>query len=82
VKKVKVMRQRGRTRLSAKNQATIPVEALRRAGLRPGDELLVEAAGAGRIVLARSEDLIARHAGALTGVYPRGYLRQLRREWR
>jgi bifunctional DNA-binding transcriptional regulator/antitoxin component of YhaV-PrlF toxin-antitoxin module len=41
------MRQRGRTRLSAKNQATIPVEALRRAGLRPGDELLVEAAGAG-----------------------------------
>jgi bifunctional DNA-binding transcriptional regulator/antitoxin component of YhaV-PrlF toxin-antitoxin module len=82
VTKVKVMRQRGRTRLSAKNQATIPVEALRRAGLKPGDELLVQAAGAGRIVLMRSDDPIARHAGALTGVYPKGYLRQLRREWR
>jgi bifunctional DNA-binding transcriptional regulator/antitoxin component of YhaV-PrlF toxin-antitoxin module len=74
--------RRGRTRLSAKNQATIPVPALRQAGLRPGDELRVEAAGAGRIVLVRADEVTARHAGRLTGVYPHGFLRRLRREWR
>ncbi len=58
------------------------MDALRRAGLGPGDELLVEAVGRGRIVLARADDLIARHAGSLTGVYPKGYLARLRREWR
>jgi len=79
---VKPRRKRGRTRLSAKNQATIPVAALRRAGLRPGDELQVEAAGAGRIVLSRVEETLARYAGSLTGVYPKGSLRTLRREWR
>lgn len=82
MKAVKHKRVRGRTRLSAKNQATIPVEALRRAGLRSGDELRVEAAGPGRIVLVRVADAIARHAGRLTGAYPPGYLARLRREWR
>lgn len=82
MKSVKNRRVRGRTRISAKNQATIPVEALRRAGLKPGDELRVEAAGPGRIVLARVTDAIARHAGRLTGVYPPGYLARLRSEWR
>ena len=79
---VKRLRQRGRTRLSAKNQATIPVAALRRAGLKPGDELRVESAGAGRIVLTRVEETIATYAGRLTGVYPKGSLQKLRREWR
>lgn len=75
-------RRRGRTRLSAKNQATIPVAALRQAGLRPGDELRVEAAGPGRIVLARVEETLAGYAGRLTGVYPKRALHKLRREWR
>ena len=73
---------RGRTRISAKNQATIPVDALRKAGLRAGDELIVEFAGRGRIVLARADDLIAKHAGSLTGLCPKAYLAGLRREWR
>src|SRR5439155_936012 len=60
---VKHRRRRGRTRLSVKNQATIPVAALRRAGLKPGDELRVEAAGAGRIVLTRVEETLAGYAG-------------------
>jgi bifunctional DNA-binding transcriptional regulator/antitoxin component of YhaV-PrlF toxin-antitoxin module len=80
--KVKRLRVRGRTRLSRKHQATIPVEALRQAGLRAGDELRVEAAGPGRIVLARVADVVARHAGRLTGVFPKDYLKGLRREWR
>lgn len=79
---VKRSRRQGCTRLSAKHQATIPVAALRRAGLRPGDELRVEAVGAGRIVLTRVEETLAKYAGRLTGVYPRGSLRRLRREWR
>lgn len=74
-------RRRGYTRISRKNQATLPAEALRQAGLKPGDELKVEAAGAGRIVLARAVDLIQRHAGKAAGVYPPGYLDQLRDEW-
>lgn len=82
MEEVKKSRPRGRTRISGKHQVTIPVRALRRSGLGPGDELQVEAAGAGRIVLVRAADLIARHAGRLTGVYPKGYLKTLRREWR
>lgn len=74
--------RRGRTRISSKHQATIPVEALRRAGLKPGDELVVQAAGAGRIVFVRAEDLIAKHAGAGAGDYPTGCLDALRAEWR
>ena len=79
---VKNVRRRGRRRISAKNQATIPVAALRRAGLKPGDELRVEAAGAGRIILTRVEETLAGYAGRLTGVYPKGSLKKLRREWR
>jgi len=75
-------RRRGHTRISRKNQATLPIEALRQAGLKPGDELRVEAAGAGRIVLVRAVDLIERHAGKAPGVYPPGYLDQLRDGWR
>jgi len=62
-------RRRGRTRISTNNQATIPVAALRRAGLKPGDELRVEAAGAGRIVLSRVEETLAAYVGRLTGIY-------------
>lgn len=79
---VKRHRRRGRTRISSKNQATIPVAALRRAGLKPGDELRVESAGAGRIVLSRVEETLAGYAGRLTGIYPKGTLNRLRREWR
>ncbi len=79
---VKRTARRGRTRISSKHQATIPVDALRRAGLAPGDELIVEAAGAGRIVLVRADDLIERHAGKGAGDYGPGYLDRLRDEWR
>ncbi len=78
----KVKHRRGHTRISRKNQATLPAEALRRAGLKPGDELTVEAAGAGRIVLVRAVDLIEKHAGKAPDIYAPGYLEQLRNEWR
>ena len=81
MEEVKHRRRRGRTRISRKHQATLAVDALRQAGLKPGDELIVESAGAGRIVLVRAVDLIERHAGKAPGVYSSGYLDQIRSEW-
>jgi bifunctional DNA-binding transcriptional regulator/antitoxin component of YhaV-PrlF toxin-antitoxin module len=75
-------RRRGFTRISAKHQATIPVQALRDAGLKPGDEVRVVAAGRGRLVLERDVNLVERHAGALRGIYEPGELGRLRDEWR
>ena len=71
-----------RTRITARNQATLPAAALKQAGLKAGDELRVEAMGPGRLVLIRAADVVRRHAGRLTGVYPRTYLSRLRGEWR
>ena len=70
------------TRISSKNQTTLPVAVLHRAGLRAGDEVRVEAVGTGRILLTRATAASQRFAGCLTGVYGRGYLARLRREWR
>jgi bifunctional DNA-binding transcriptional regulator/antitoxin component of YhaV-PrlF toxin-antitoxin module len=81
MKKVKE-RLRGRTRISAKNQATLPVAALRRAGLKAGDRVRVESPGPGRLLLVREADPVDHYAGKLTGAYPPRYLDQLRREWR
>lgn len=74
-------RRNGTTRLSTKNQATIPVKALREAGIEPGDELRVSAPGPGKILLEREDDPLELAMGALHGVYPPGYLRNLRAEW-
>ena len=70
------------SRISPKNQITIPAKVLRDAGLAPGDELEVRAAGDGRLEAERRDDLVARFAGKLSGVYPAGYLDGLRDEWR
>ena len=70
-----------RTRVSSKHQVTIPVSAMRAAGLVVGDRLVVRAEGPGRVVLEREEDIHAKFRGALTGVYERGSLDRLRAEW-
>jgi bifunctional DNA-binding transcriptional regulator/antitoxin component of YhaV-PrlF toxin-antitoxin module len=75
-------RRRGFTRISAKHQATLPVQALKEAGLEPGDEVRVVAAGRGRLVLERDLNLVERHAGKLKNVYEPGELDRLRDEWR
>jgi len=74
-------RRRGATRISSKNQITIPADALRAAGLEVGDRVVAHADGAGRVVLEREHDVIAEFAGAMTGAYTANELDDLRREW-
>jgi AbrB family looped-hinge helix DNA binding protein len=67
-------------RISTKNQVTIPVAALDEAGLRPGDEVVVEVVDAGEVRLRRSGLTFEGAFGAMTGAYPEGYLENLDRE--
>lgn len=78
--KVKVEPKRG-SRISSKNQLTLPVGALGGAGLRAGDRLRVEVRGPGELLLIREVDPIEEYAGRLTGTYGAGYLDALREEW-
>jgi len=64
-------------RISTKNQVTIPVATLQEAGLHPGDRVLVEALEDGELRIHRGEHSFEDAFGALTGVYPPGYLEQL-----
>ena len=70
------------SRLSRKNQITIPVDALREAGIAPGDELRIRVSGSGRLEVERVDTLAERWAGRLPpGTYSTDYLEQLRDEW-
>ncbi|MDA2953005.1 MAG: AbrB/MazE/SpoVT family DNA-binding domain-containing protein [Actinomycetota bacterium] len=68
--------------ISSKNQVTIPVDALREAGLAAGDDVIITAMGDGNISIANAAALLDRFAGIFDDtVYPPGYLEQLRSEW-
>lgn len=68
--------------ISRKNQVTLPVEALRAAGLEPGDDLRVQVVGPGRLELSRLDEIVEEFAGVFdASVYPDGYLEKLRSEW-
>ena len=69
-------------RVSTKNQVTLPVAAMRAAGLRAGDEVTVRPVGRGEVVVASSSSRVRRHAGIATGIYRDGELDRLRDEWR
>jgi bifunctional DNA-binding transcriptional regulator/antitoxin component of YhaV-PrlF toxin-antitoxin module len=70
------------SRISRRNQITIPVEALRAAGLRPGDDVRVVGCGPGRVEVVRVDDLVAGFAGTLSAEqFPDRYLEELRAEW-
>jgi AbrB family looped-hinge helix DNA binding protein len=67
-------------RISSKNQVTIPVAALEEAGLRAGDEVVVEALEDGELRVRRGALTFDTAFGALTGAYPPGYLERLDEE--
>ena len=70
------------SRISSKNQVTLPVEELRAAGLAAGDEIHIRATGRGALVVETPQSIADRFAGVFDrSVYPDGYLQQLRDEW-
>jgi bifunctional DNA-binding transcriptional regulator/antitoxin component of YhaV-PrlF toxin-antitoxin module len=79
--RVKKQAPRRHTRISSKHQVTIPVSALREAGLKAGDRLVARVEGPGRVVLEREDDVIAEFAGMLTGAYEPNELETMRAEW-
>jgi AbrB family looped-hinge helix DNA binding protein len=65
------------SRISSKNQVTIPVAALEEAGLRAGDQVVVEALEEGALRIRRDTLTFEDAFGVLTGTYPPGYLAAL-----
>jgi bifunctional DNA-binding transcriptional regulator/antitoxin component of YhaV-PrlF toxin-antitoxin module len=75
--KVKVM-----PKISRKNQITLPVDSLAGAGLKPGDEVTIEADAPGVILVRRAARRLEDALGILDGVYEPGYLARLRgQDW-
>ena len=71
----------GHTRVSSKNQVTLPRDAMRRAGFRAGDVLRAEVFGPGQLLLMQAGDPVRRLAGSMTSVFEAGELQRLRDEW-
>jgi bifunctional DNA-binding transcriptional regulator/antitoxin component of YhaV-PrlF toxin-antitoxin module len=69
-------------KVSSKNQVTIPVEAMRAAGLHAGDEITVRPLGAGELVIAITGSRVRRHAGIAKAIYKADELEKLRDEWK
>lgn len=69
-------------RISSKHQVTLPVESLRAAGLKPGDQVTIEPEGPDRIVVYRAKPDLDRAIGVFDGLYEPGYLDRLRSEER
>jgi len=76
------VKRKRRTRVSSKNQITLPVAVLAETRVGPGDNLLVEVAGDGRIVLVREDDdPIDKVIGSMPGLSAAADLEALRDEW-
>lgn len=73
--------RRGVTRVSRKNQVTLPVAALRQAHISPGDELRVTVDEQGRLVLTPFEDPLEALIGSASGLSAVTDLEALRDEW-
>jgi AbrB family looped-hinge helix DNA binding protein len=73
------------TKVSRKNQITLPVAALRAAGVKPGDRLRVEVVEDGVFRLVRETDpwweLFHQTAGSEPGLASATDLEALRDEW-
>ena len=61
---------------------TLPVEALARSGLSPGDDVTIESEGPDVIVVRRVQRDVATGFGVFDGLYESGYLDELRSEER
>jgi bifunctional DNA-binding transcriptional regulator/antitoxin component of YhaV-PrlF toxin-antitoxin module len=73
--------KKGVTRVSRKNQITLPVAALREAQVGPGDQLQVTVAGHGRLMLTAVADPLDELIGSAPGLSAATGLEALRDEW-
>ena len=69
-------------RISSKHQVILPVEALSSAGLRPGDEVAIEADGPDVITVRRVARDVEDGFGVFDGLFEPGHLEALRAEER
>ena len=69
------------TRLSSKNQVTLPVEIIRKAGFKVGDTINCRVTEDGKIELAPPENPMMQFAGMFTGLYEGFDLRVDRDSW-
>jgi AbrB family looped-hinge helix DNA binding protein len=76
---------RRRTKVSSKNQVTLPVAALAAAHMKSGDVVEVEVLGDGELKLIRYRDprldLLNELAGSMPGLAELTNLEELRNEW-
>ncbi len=84
----KVTRRRGYTRISGKHQVTLPADAIRRAGAKPGDEYHVTVDDQGRFILEATQSRAERRRAALRDLKPifndgksLAELEEMRDEW-
>lgn len=69
-------------RINSKNQVSIPVKSLAAAGLRAGDQVMIEGDGPGAIVVRRVIEDVDVAFGVFDGLYEPGYLDSLRADER
>lgn len=76
------------TKLSSKNQITLPVAMVRRLGLEPGRKLMLRLEGDRIVLKPEPEDWVDYYHGRLKGVYGStieemdAYVRKERDSWR
>jgi AbrB family looped-hinge helix DNA binding protein len=63
---------RGRTRINQQGRIVIPAECRAAAGLKPGDELLVETVGEGELRLRTKEQAIKEAQAIVARYLPEG----------
>lgn len=75
------------TKISSKNQITLPVAAVRQLGLRPGDRLTVRLEDSKIVLKPRPRNWVQHYRGRLRGVYGANveeideYVRKERDSW-
>jgi hypothetical protein len=69
------------TRISVKNQITIPVDVLRKAGFKVGDTINCTVDENGQVLLSKPVNPMLQFAGMFTGLYEGFDLRSDRDAW-
>ena len=69
------------TRLSAKNQITIPVDVIRKAGFKVGETINCAVSDDGKVILSRLRNPILELSGIGTGLYDKFDLETERKSW-